>query len=395
MEVIMLDMRKRRPVWVEIDLDALDSNMREIRRIVAPGTLVTAVVKADAYGTGAAIVSKELLDNGADRLAVAVLDEAVELRQAGITAKILILGPTSGSRAEELINFGIDAPIFHYEDAVAFSHEAVRQNKPVSLHIAIDSGMGRIGYSPTEENIQEIIKISKLPNVILEGIFTHFAVADTEDKTFTREQYKKFKSVCDRLQEEHVPIHLQHCCNSAAILDLPEYHNQMVRAGIIMYGLAPSAEVDITRFNLKKVISLKCRVDHIKTIEKGSSVSYGRKFIATGPTRIASLPVGYADGYTRMLSDKTNVLVHGKRAKQVGSICMDQCMIDVTHIPDVKTGDEVVLFGEQKGTELPVEELANILSTINYEIICMIARRVPRVYTRSGTIYSCREYLQD
>jgi len=391
----MLDMRKRRPMWAEIDLNALDSNMREIRRIVSSDTLVTAVVKADAYGTGAAVVSKELLDNGADRLAVAVLDEAVELRQSGITAKILVLGPTSGSRAEELINFGIDAPIFHYEDAVAFSDEAVRQNKPVSLHIAIDSGMGRIGYKPTEESIQEIIKISKLPNIILEGIFTHFASADTKDKSFTRKQYKKFKSVCNRLQEEQVSIRIRHCCNSAAILDLPEYHDQMVRVGIIMYGLAPSSEVDITRFNLKKVISLKCRIDHIKTIEKGDSVSYGRKFIAAGPTRIASLPIGYADGYTRMLSNKTDVLVHGKRAKQVGSICMDQCMIDVTNIPNVKIGDEVVLFGKQEGAELPVEELANTVGTINYEIICMLARRVPRVYMRNGTITTCREYLKD
>lgn len=395
MEAILLDMQKRRPVWAEIDLDALDSNMREIRRIVTPGTLITAVVKADAYGTGAAIVSKELLDNGADRLAVAVLDEAVELRQAGITAKILVLGPTSGSRAEELINFGIDVPVFHYEDAVAFSREALRQHKQISLHIAIDSGMGRIGYRPTEASIQEIIKISQLPNVILEGIFTHFAVADTKDKTFTRKQYARFKHICDRLQEEHVNIHVRHCCNSAAILDLPEYHGDMVRAGIIMYGLAPSDEVDITRFNLKKVISLKCRIDHIKTIEKRDSVSYGRKFIAGGPTRIASLPIGYADGYTRMLSDKTDVLVHGKRAKQVGSICMDQCMINVTNIPDAKIGDEVVLFGAQDGAVLPVEELANILGTIDYEIICMLARRVPRVYTKGGNIIACHEYLQD
>jgi alanine racemase len=381
-------------MWVEIDLDALDNNMREIRRIVSDKALITAVVKADSYGAGAVIASKELLANGADRLAVAVLDEAVELRQAGITAKILILGPTTGTRAEEVINFGVDATIFRYEDALAFSKEAVRQNRPVSLHIAIDSGMGRIGYRTNEESVKEIIAISKLPNIILEGIFTHFAVADTTDKAYTKEQYKKFQWICHRLEEENVPIHIHHCCNSAAILDMPEFHGEMVRAGIIMYGLAPSDEVDMSRFNFQNVMSLKCCIDHIKMIDKGDSVSYGRKFIADGPTRIASLPVGYADGYTRMLSNKAQVLVHGKRAQQVGNICMDQCMIDITDIPEASVGDEVVLFGKQDGAELPVEELSDMLGTINYEIICMLARRVPRVYTRGGKVVANREYLQ-
>jgi alanine racemase len=382
-------------MWVEIDLDTLGSNMRKIRQAVNPHALITAVVKADAYGAGAVIASKELLKNGADRLAVSVLDEAVELRQGGVTAKILILGPTDGARAEELINFGVDAAVFHYQDALIFSKEAVRQNRPVSLHIAIDSGMGRIGYRGTDEDIQEIIAISKLPNVILEGIFTHFAVADTTDKTYTREQYKKFSEICDRLKAANVNINVRHCSNSAAILDLPEYHDDMVRAGIIMYGLAPSDEVDIKPFGLEPVMSLKCCVEHVKTIQTGDSVSYGRTFIAKQPSRIASLPVGYADGYTRLLSNKAPVLIHGQRVPQVGNICMDQCMIDVTGVDDVKIGDEVVLFGKQKDTILPVEELASILGTINYEVICMLARRVPRVYTRGGVTVAYREYLQD
>ena len=382
-------------MWVEIDLDTLGSNMRKIRQAVNPHALITAVVKADAYGAGAVIASKELLKNGADRLAVSVLDEAVELRQGGVTAKILILGPTDGARAEELINFGVDAAVFHYQDALIFSKEAVRQNRPVSLHIAIDSGMGRIGYRGTDEDIQEIIAISKLPNVILEGIFTHFAVADTVDKTYTREQYKKFSEICDRLKAANVNINVRHCSNSAAILDLPEYHDDMVRAGIIMYGLAPSDEVDIKPFSLEPVMSLKCCVEHVKMIQAGDSVSYGRTFIAKQPSRIASLPVGYADGYTRLLSNKAPVLIHGQRVPQVGNICMDQCMIDVTGVDDVKIGDEVVLFGKQKDTILPVEELASILGTINYEVICMLARRVPRVYTRGGVTVAYREYLQD
>ena len=215
--------------------------------------------------------------------------------------------------------------------------------------------MGRIGYRPSEASVQEIIKISKLPNVILEGIFTHFAVADIEDKTFTREQYKKFKSVCDRLQEEHISIRIRHCCNSAAILDLPEYHDEMVRAGIIMYGLSPSTDIDITRFNFKKVISLKCRIDHIKTIKTGDSVSYGRKFMAVKPTRIASLPIGYADGYTRMLSDKTEVLVHG--IIQTGlyiSRTLGCRTVKITHTKSKRLSSsfEVRTYGCAKHTEL-------------------------------------------
>lgn len=390
-----MDDLTRRPLWAEIDLDAVVGNIKEIRRVTKPGTLITGVVKADAYGCGASVVAKLLLKNGADRLAVAVLDEAVELRQAGITSKILILGPTDGARAEELINYGVDACVFHMDDAKAFSDKAVELNRQVSLHIAIDSGMGRIGFKPTEESVKVIKEISKLPNVVLEGIFTHFCTADCIDKTFTKEQYRRFKWICDRLAEEKVPIHLHHCANSAAILELPEYHWDMARAGVILYGLAPSDEVDITKFNLKPVMSLKCCVTHVKMIEKGDSVSYGRKFVAEGPTKIASLPVGYADGYTRLLSNKVDVLLHGQRVHQVGNICMDQCMLDVTNVPDVKVGDEVVLFGKQGDAVIPVEELSNILGTINYEVLCMLARRVPRVYVRDGKPVGRREYLFD
>jgi len=392
--MIDVAMEKRRPAWAEVDLDVVGYDMRQIRSIIDPNTLVTVAVKADGYGHGAIMMAKEFLANGADRLAVAVLDEAVELRQAGITAKILILGPTSGDRAEELITYGVDACVFHYEDALAFSQEAVKQHRQVCVHIGVDSGMGRIGYRPSAEAIKEVKAINELPNVVIEGIFTHFCIADQKDKTFTHQQYRTFMAFCDQLEQEGVHIPIRHCANSAAIVDLPEYHCGMVRAGIMIYGVAPSAEVDITRLHLKQAMTFKCKVTHVKTIESGDSVSYGRHFIAKGPTKIASLPIGYADGYSRSLTNKADVLVHGQRVPQVGNICMDQCMIDVTSVPDVKVGDEVVLFGYQGDTLLPVEEIADKIGTITNEVFCMVGRRVPRVYVRGGKEVARVEYLQ-
>jgi len=387
----MLD---RRPVWVEIDLDALGSNMEKICREVKKGTLVAAVVKADAYGHGAIPAAIECLRHGADCLAVAVLDEAVELRQAGITAKILILGHTSGYRAEELINYGIDACVFRYEDAEMFSKEAERQHRSVTIHIGIDSGMGRIGYRPTVESVKEIKKISHLPGVIIEGIFTHFCVSDVTDTSFTKKQHKKFEEICDQLEREGVHIPLRHSCNSAALLNYKEYQDDMVRPGIILYGLAPSADVDIQRIGLQPVMSLKCRVNHIKEISEGDSISYGRTYIAEGTRKVASLPMGYADGLARNFSNKMHMLVHGRRVPQIGRICMDQCMIDVTDIPDIKMYDEVVIYGKQEGTCIPIEELCDMLGTIPNEMVCRIARRVPRLYLRKGKVVMRKEYLQ-
>lgn len=392
-KVEIMEMTKRRPVWAEIDLDALVGNIREIRRLTRPGALVTAVIKADAYGCGAVAVAELLLKNGADRLAVSVLDEAVELRRAGITAPILILGPTGGERAAELVAYDIQPCVFHEDDAAAFSREALRQGRLVPIHIGVDSGMGRIGFQPGEESLQAVKRIAALPGLTMEGIFTHFCVADRQDQSFTHEQYRRFHDFCMRLQEEHVAIRLHHCCNSAALLELPAYHWDMVRAGIILYGFAPSVEINIAQTALKPVISLKCRVSHVKMVNTGDSVSYGRCFIAARPARIASLPVGYADGYSRLLSGKVSVLVHGRRVPQVGRICMDQCMIDVTDIPDVQIGDEVVLFGRQGQEGIPVEELAQVMGTITQDVTCGIGRRVPRVYVGQGREPWRREYL--
>lgn len=326
-----------RLLWTEIDLDVIAQNMKIIRKM-AKSKEVAAVIKADAYGHGSVTLAKTLLENGADRLAVARLDEGLELRHQGIIAPIFILGYTNPVRASEAIAYGIDVCIFDYEQARLFSEEAVKQQSEVVFHIAIDSGMQRIGYQPTKEAVEEIVKISKLPNVKIEGMFTHFCLADCADKTFTHTQYKRFKWVCDEVAKAGVKANVHHCANSATIIDLPEYHYDMVRAGVILYGMAPSDEIDISNTGLKPAMSFKCEVTHVKTIHAGEGVSYGHKFIAKDTRVIATIPVGYADGYTRLLSGKAEVLIHGKRAKVVGNICMDQCMVDVTDIENVQVG---------------------------------------------------------
>jgi alanine racemase len=389
----MYDLKKIRAAWAEVDLDALAHNIREVRRLAQKGALVTAVIKADGYGHGAKKIAQTLLDNGADRFAIAVLDEGIELRRAGFRVPILVLGYTDKERAEEVLANDLEQAVYSWELAEALSAEAVKQGKTAKLHIKVDTGMGRIGLQPNEDSVQLIKKISQLPNVAIEGIFTHFAVADAVDKEYTKGQYEKFNWICDRLEKENVKINVRHCGNSATIIDLPDMHLNMVRAGIMLYGLKPSDEVMLDRLELKQVMSLKVRISHVKEIEAGQSVSYGRRFIAERKSKIASLPIGYADGYTRMLSGKAEALVKGIRVPVVGRICMDQCMIDVTGIDDVNVGDEVVLFGKQNGNFIHIDELADKLGTINYEIVCMISKRVPRVYIKDGKIVDVQNYV--
>lgn len=389
----MYDINLIRPVWAEINLDNLAHNMREIRRLADKKAMVTAVIKADGYGHGAKHITDTLLKNGADRFAVAVLDEALELRESGVEEPILVLGYTPPEKVKDIVKYDIHQAVYSYELAESISKEAVKQNKKAKIHIKIDTGMGRIGLKPDEDSVNMIKEISILPNLVMEGIFTHFAIADEKDKNYTMEQFKKFTWICKRLEEEGVKINVRHCGNSATIIDLPEMHMDMVRAGIILYGLMPSQDVELEKINLKQVMSLKARVTHVKEIEKDESVSYGRKFIASKKSKIASLPLGYADGYTRMLSGKAEALIKGVRVPIVGRICMDQCMIDVTGIDDVKVGDEVVLFGEQKGSFISIDELAEKLGTINYEIVCMIGKRIPRVYVKDGSIINIFNYI--
>jgi alanine racemase len=389
----MKELEETRPVWAEINLDNLAHNIKEVRRLTKKGTMVTAVVKANAYGHGAVEASEVFLNNGADRLAVATLSEGIELRKAGIKAPILILGYTPGSQNHTAIEWDIIQTVYSYKDAENISKEAKKLGKNAVIHIKIDSGMGRIGFLPNDESVKEIEKISHLPYITMEGIFTHFAKADEKDKSSAREQYKKFNWVIEELEKKKINIPIKHVSNSAAIIDLPEYNLDMVRAGIIIYGLSPSKEVNLNKIDLKPALTLKAKISNVKTVPEGTGISYGQIFVTKRESKIATVPIGYADGFTRLLTNKGEVGIKGKRAPIVGKICMDQCMIDVTDIDDVKVGDEVILFGDGRDNSPHTDEIAEKLGTINYEIVCMVGRRVPRVYIKDGEIVNIVDYL--
>jgi alanine racemase len=389
----MSQLDKIRYTRAEIDIDALRQNVRAIRSAVPQSTLISAVIKADGYGHGATEIAEVMLNNGADCLAVAIADEGIELRNAGVTAPILILGHTSYLRANEVVMYDLEPCVYCLNDAEGFSNEAVRQKKRIRIHIKINSGMNRIGFIPNSCAIREITKISKLPNLIFEGIFTHFCSSDASDQSFTELQAERFQQFCNKLKMLGISFHLKHCNNSAAIVNFPNCSFDMVRAGILLYGLKPSIDMPIGEVSCKPVMSLKTRVIQIQEINSGDSVGYGRAYIAPSRRIVATLPIGYADGYSRLLSEKAEVLIHNHRAKLLGNICMDMCMVDVSQIEDVHIGDEVVLFGNQGTEVLPVDELARILGTINYEIVCRIGRRVPRVYIDKGEILEIKNYL--
>lgn len=388
----MQRMNELRPVWAEINLDNLAHNIREVKRVVKPGTMITAVIKADGYGHGAVKIGKTLLENGADRFAVATLSEAIQLRKSYKNIPILILGYTPNESADLVVKYNIIQTIYTYDQAVVYSEKAQELDGEIKVHIKIDTGMSRLGMKVNEETIETIKAINKLPNLIIEGIFTHFAVADETQKEFTYNQAQKFKSICNALEKEDINIPIKHVSNSAAIIDLPEMNYNMVRAGIMLYGLYPSNEVDKNKVKLKEVMSLKVKISHVKEIEKGIGVSYGLLYKADKPVKIATLPIGYADGYTRLLSGKAKALVNGKKVPVVGRICMDQCMIEVTGL-DVNPGDEVILFGQDGNNCITIDEVAKNIETINYEIICMISKRVPRVYIKNNEIVDFCDYV--
>lgn len=381
-----------RPVWAEIDLDKLAYNMREIRR-VAKSKDIIAVVKADGYGHGALDIAPTLLENGATRIAVAVLNEAVELRRGGIKAPIMILGFTPPSFVDMLLRYDIEQTVYSYDLAKEISNMAKKKNKKAKIHIALDTGMGRIGFLPDDKNVEEVYKISKLPNIIIEGLYSHFSSADETDKNYTEIQLKKYNSFYDKLVQKGVKVNIRHIANSAAIIDLPESHFEAVRPGMILYGYYPSEEVFKEKIHLKPVMTLKTNIVHIKNLPAGEYISYGRKFKTTRESVIATLPVGYADGYTRLLFEKAKVIINGSFVPVVGRICMDQCMVDVTDLKDVKLGDEVILMGEQGELKFNADDIAKLMGTINYEVTCMISKRVPRVYVKSGKVAKIRNYV--
>ena len=375
-----------RPVWMEVNLDNLAYNIRQIKNNIKAPASIMGIVKADGYGHGAVEISRVLLEEGVQRLGVAVLDEGIALRQEGIDVPILVLGYTPPQLFDKVLEHRITPTLYNYQDALRLSELASKNGSSVKVHLKLDTGMGRIGMIPGQDSLDMVSNIYALPGIKIEGIFTHFSVADEKDKTYTREQFKKFTGFVNALKERGIDIPLRHAGNSAASIDLPETHLDMVRPGVILYGLYPSDEVEKGKLSLKPLASLKTVISHVKTVPPGTSVGYGRKYISAGERVIATLPIGYADGYTRLLSGKASVLVHGTRAPLAGNICMDQCMIDVTGIEGVKVGDEVVLMGRQGEETITAEELASLLGTINYEIVCMIGKRVPRVYIKDGKV---------
>ncbi len=395
-------MKAEERAWAEIDLDAIKNNIRRIRDYVRPETKILGAVKADAYGHGYLQVARTLLDNGADWLAVACIDEAVQLRRCDIRCPILILGHTTEQEAETVVQEEITPACFSYELAVSLSRAATKLGLRAKIHVKLDTGMGRVGLRYTEdetinqETIDTILKMAVLPNLDIDGIFTHFSSADEGvGDEYTRMQFRRFQDACGRLKANGLDIPLRHCCNSAALIRFPEMHLDMVRPGIILYGMKPSPAVDCGRLHLKPAMQFKAKITHIKEVEPGVCVSYGRKFETEGVTKIATLPVGYADGYSRILSGRSQVIVGGKICNVIGNICMDQCMIDVSRVNTISVGDDVILFGRSDDIELPVESLAEKMGTINYEILCIIGKRIPRIYLKGGKVVGEHNYLLD
>ena len=374
-----------RPVWAEIDLDILANNMKNIKKL-AGNKEVMAVVKADAYGHGAVDVAHCFLENGASRLAVAMLTEAIELRNNNITAPIMILGYTPLYLGEELINYDIEQTIYDLDYAKELSSLALSLNKKAKVHIALDTGMGRLGFLPSDESYKSICEICSLKGLDVVGIFTHFSSSDEKDKEYTQYQFNQIYDFISRLEKEGINIPLKHASNSAAIIDMPNTYLDAVRAGIILYGYYPSNEVQKENLSIKPALTLKAKIAHVKELESGMYISYNRTFKTSRKSKIATIPIGYADGYIRTLKHQAKVIVNGQLAPIVGNICMDQFMIDVTDIDDVKTGDEVILLGESNGIKFDADNLAKCMDSINYEVLCLLKKRVPRAYIKNDKI---------
>lgn len=381
-----------RPAWAEIDLDAIAYNTRNIKKLIGDKDLI-AVVKANCYGHGVIDIIPTLLENGASRFAVAMISEALEIRDNKITAPVMILGFTPLYLGEELINNNIEQTVYDLDYAKELSKIALTLNKKAKIHIAIDTGMGRIGFLPNEKSIDNITEICSLEGIEVIGIFTHFSTSDEKDKEYSHEQFTKMLSVMDTLKKRGIDIPLKHVANSGAIIDLPDTYLDAVRAGIILYGYYPSDEIDKNNLALKPALTLKATITNVKTLEKDMYVSYGRTFKTSNETIVATIPVGYADGYLRKLAENGKVIIKGEFAPIIGRICMDQFMIDVTNIPDVKIGDEVILLGEKNGLKYNADDMAKKLDTINYEVTCMLKSRLPRVYIKDTHIINVKNHI--
>ncbi|MEW5909044.1 MAG: alanine racemase [Thermodesulfobacteriota bacterium] len=383
-------------LWAEIDLDAISSNIRELRRMIRSETAMMAVVKADGYGHGAAEIAREALNTGARYLGVARTEEGVRLRKSGLSAPILVFGFTPKDSFHDLVRYDLTQSAWSYESCAGLSEFATLSGKPIKVHIKIDTGMGRLGicagtfppYPASLESMnekrKELESIFRLPGLIREGIFTHFATADSPDKTYANAQFETFMEFLELLKRSQMEFSLRHAANSAALIEMPETHLDLVRPGISLYGLYPSPTTDRSRIKLYPAMTLKTRIIHLKEVSSGFKVSYGITCQTEKRTRIATLPLGYADGYDRGLSSRGYVLIRGVKAPIMGRVCMDLTMCDVGHIPGVSLNDEVVVFGRQGTEAVSIDRIAEMLDTINYEIVTSISVRVPRVYIRSN-----------
>ena len=372
-------------VYAKIDLDAIRNNLYAIKALLSPSARILAVIKADGYGHGAIPIAETLQDEDClAGFAVATAEEALELRQNGIAKPILILGYVFPEHYPMLVAQQIRPAVFTLDMAVQLSQAASGQQRDIPVHIKIDTGMSRIGMPANAQSAQLIAQIAALPHLVTEGMFTHFARADEADKTSALSQLSQFQQMVRLTRQAGVRIPYVHCSNSAAIIDLPQANMDLVRAGIILYGLWPSQEVQKDRIRLQPALELVSHVAYVKRLEAGRSVSYGGTYTAAEPRIIATIPVGYADGYPRSLSNKGCVLIHGRRAPVLGRVCMDQFMVDVTHIPDVKTGDRVILAGRDGEQALTLEELGERSGRFNYEFACGLSKRIPRVFYKNG-----------
>ncbi|MGI6732334.1 MAG: alanine racemase [Anaerovoracaceae bacterium] len=370
-----------RPVWVEIDLKNIEYNVKQIQAKVG-GAEIIGVVKADAYGHGSLEVSKVLLENGVKRLAVGTIQEAITLRENGITTPIIMLGLTPPLYHDILVEYEITPVTGSYENAKSLSDAAKAAGVVMEGLLTVDTGMGRIGFLPTDESIDEIAKIYELENFKVQGIFSHFASADDKDKSYTNLQIERYQDFFEKLEKRNLNHTTRSFANSAAIMEFPDAYFDAVRPGVILYGCYPSPDMDRSHLSLKPVMSVKANIIHLKKVGPGFSVSYGRKFTTQRESLIATLALGYADGYPWQLSGKGRVIVNGVYAPVVGNICMDQCLVDVTDVPNVKLGDEVVLMGSQGDLTITADEIAEKVGTIGYEVICSFGIRLPKVYVR-------------
>lgn len=390
----MFDIDEYYRVYAKVNLDCIYANMANMKANVNENTQMVAVVKADGYGHGAVPVAVTV-DELVEAYAVATIEEALNLRRHGIKKPIYLLGFIQDGRIDEAIKNNIRFAVFEVSQAEKISKRAEALGKKGIIHIKLDTGMGRIGFLPCETSVDEVIKISKMSAIEIEGIFTHFARADEADKTAADRQLNIYAEFIEKLKNKGLDIKIKHCSNSAGIIDMPEANMSEVRAGIALYGMYPSDEINKRAVALYPALELKSHVIYIKEVDEGTCIGYGGTFVAKRKTKVATIPVGYGDGYPRSLSNKGSVIVKGVKAPVIGRVCMDQFMVDVTDIEGVSEGDKVTLVGKDGDSVITVEEISALAGTFNYEFVCDIGKRIPRVYYRNGEITGNKDYFND